>query len=117
MAARTGFDELPGHPHPVARLAHAAVQYVTDAKLPSDLLKALQHSGRVIAVFSGHVHRAAGQIGSIAATVVPCIATTLRRGDYPPHIKIRPVYQVHRFDPVWGFTTETRIVGERPAVS
>jgi 3',5'-cyclic-AMP phosphodiesterase len=84
----------------------------------SRLRKALQHSGRVIAVFSGHVHRAAeGHIGSIPATVVPCIATTLRRGDYPPHMKMRPVYQVHRFDPVWGFTTETRIVGEWPTVS
>lgn len=76
------------------------------------LRRALQHSGRVVAVFSGHVHRAAtGYMGNIAATVVPCIATTLRRGDYPPHMKLRPVYHVHRFDPVWGFTTETRIVG------
>jgi len=84
----------------------------------SRLRNALQHSGRVIAVFSGHVHRAAeGRIGSIPATVVPCIATTLRRGDYPPHMKMRPVYQVHRFNPIWGFATETRIVGEGPAVS
>jgi 3',5'-cyclic-AMP phosphodiesterase len=82
------------------------------------LRQALQHSGRVIAVFSGHVHRAAeGHVGSIPATVMPCIATTLRRGDYPPHMRIRPVYQIHRFDPVWGFATETRIVGERPATS
>jgi 3',5'-cyclic AMP phosphodiesterase CpdA len=79
------------------------------------LRQALQHSGRVVAVFSGHVHRAAeGHVGNIRATVMPCIATTLRRGDYPPHMRIRPVYQIHRFDPVWGFATETRIVGERP---
>ena len=84
----------------------------------SRLQNALQHSGRVIAVFSGHVHRAAeGHIGRIPATVVPCIATTLRRGDYPPQMRIRPVYQIHRFDPAWGFATETRIVGERPAES
>jgi 3',5'-cyclic AMP phosphodiesterase CpdA len=76
------------------------------------LRRALQHSGRVVAVFSGHVHRAAaGYVENIPATVVPCIATTLRRGDYPPYMKLRPVYHVHRFDPVWGFTTETRIVG------
>jgi len=82
------------------------------------LRRALQHSGRVIAVFSGHVHRAAeGNIGSIRATVVPCIATTLRRGDYPPHMTTRPVYQVHRFDPVWGFATETRIVGTEPSAN
>jgi 3',5'-cyclic-AMP phosphodiesterase len=78
----------------------------------SRLGRALQHSGRIIAIFSGHVHRAAaGHVGSIPATVVPCIATTLRRGEYPAHMKMRPVYQVHRFDPIWGFVTETRIVG------
>ena len=76
------------------------------------LRRVLQHSGRVVAVFSGHVHRAAmGQVASIPATVMPCIATTLRKGAYPAHMKRRPVYQVHRFDPVWGFATETRIVG------
>lgn len=80
-------------------------------EIMSRLRQALQHSGRVIAVFSGHVHRAAaGHVGGIPATVVQCIATTLRKGEYPPHMKLRPVYQVHRFDPVWGFTTETRIV-------
>jgi 3',5'-cyclic-AMP phosphodiesterase len=84
----------------------------------SRLREALQHSGRVVAVFSGHVHRAAaGFIGSIPATVVQCIATTLRKGEYPPHMKMRPVYQVHRFDPVWGFTSETRIVETGPVAS
>lgn len=77
----------------------------------SRLREALQHSGRVVGIFSGHVHRAAaGHVGSIPATVVQCIATTLRKGEYPPHMKIRPVYQVHRFDSVWGFASETRIV-------
>jgi 3',5'-cyclic AMP phosphodiesterase CpdA len=80
----------------------------------SRLQRALQHSGRVIAVFSGHVHRAAaGYVESIPATVMPCIATTLRKGEYPADLRTRPVYQVHRFDPAWGFTTETRIVGTR----
>ena len=82
------------------------------------LRQALQHSGRVVGVFSGHVHRGtAGHVGDIPATVVPCIATTLRKGEYPPHMKDRPVYHLHRFDPAWGFTTETRIVGEAPAAS
>jgi Icc protein len=81
----------------------------------SRLRRALQYSGRVVAVCSGHVHRAAaGRVGSIPATVVPCTATTRRYGDYPPQMKMRPVYQVHRFDPVWGFATETRIVGAGP---
>ena len=82
------------------------------------LRQALQHSGRVVAVFSGHVHRAAeGHVGSIPATVVPCIATTLRKGEYPAHMKMRPVYHVHRFDPVWGFVTEARIVGAGPSAA
>jgi 3',5'-cyclic-AMP phosphodiesterase len=77
------------------------------------LRQALQRSGRVAAVFSGHVHRGtAGHVGTITATVMPSIATTLRKGEYPDHMKQRPVYHIHRFDPVWGFATETKIVGE-----
>jgi len=81
------------------------------------LREALQHCERIIAVFCGHVHRAAaGQIGRTPASVVPCIATTLRKGDYPPPMKTRPVYHLHRFDPAWGFVTGSRIVGaERSA--
>jgi 3',5'-cyclic-AMP phosphodiesterase len=79
----------------------------------SELRQALLQSGRVVASFSGHVHRAAtGCVGKIPATVVPCIATTLRKGEYPAHMRKRPVYHLHRFDPLWGFTTETRIVGK-----
>jgi Icc protein len=82
------------------------------------LQRALQHSGRVIAVFSGHVHRGtAGHVGSIPATVVPCVATALRKGEYPPHMKNRPVYYVHKFDPAWGFITEARIVGIEPSAA
>jgi len=76
------------------------------------LRQALQHSGRVVVVISGHVHRGtAGHVGSIPATVMPSVATTLRKGEYPPHMKTRPVYHIHRFDPAWGFATEARIVG------
>jgi Icc protein len=79
------------------------------------LRRALQHSGRVVAGFSGHVHRAAeGHVGSIPAIVVPCIATTLRKGEYPAPMKTRPVYYVHRFDLAWGFATEARIVESGP---
>lgn len=78
----------------------------------SRLSRALQHSGRIVAIFSGHVHRAvAGHVGSIPATVMPSIATALRYGEYPAPMETRPVYQIHRFDPVWGFATETRIAG------
>lgn len=79
------------------------------------LQQALQHSGRVVAVFSGHVHRAAaGHIGNIPAMAAPCVATTRRYGEYPPHRQACPVYQVHRFDPGWGFASETRIVEAEP---
>ena len=82
------------------------------------LRRALQYSGRVVAILSGHVHRGtAGHIGSIPATVMPSIATTLRRGEYPAQMKTRPVYHIHRFDPAWGFVTETRIVEAGPSVS
>ena len=82
------------------------------------LRQALQHSGRVIAVFSGHVHRAAeGHVGRIRASVVQCIATPLRKGTYPPHMKTHPVYHLHRYDPAWGFITETRIVGMAAAMT
>ena len=77
----------------------------------SRLRDALQHSGRVVAIFSGHVHRGtAGQVGRVPASVVPCIATTLRKGEYPPPMKTQPVYHLHRYDPAWGFATESRIV-------
>ena len=82
------------------------------------LCEALQHCERIIAVFSGHVHRAAaGQVGRIPASVVPCIATTLRKGEYPLPMKSRPIYHLHRFDAAWGFVTESRIVGAEQSAS
>jgi Icc protein len=76
------------------------------------LQQVLQHSGRVIAIFAGHVHRSTmGYVGTIPAAVMPCIATSLRKGEYPAHIKSRPIYHLHRFDPICGFVTEARIVG------
>jgi 3',5'-cyclic AMP phosphodiesterase CpdA len=75
------------------------------------LRQALRYSGRVVGVFSGHVHRAAeGDVAGIPCSVVQCIATTLRKGEYPPRMARRPVYHIHRFDPVWGFATESRVV-------
>jgi 3',5'-cyclic AMP phosphodiesterase CpdA len=75
------------------------------------LRHALRYSGRVVGVFSGHVHRAAeGDIAGIPCSVVQCIATTLRKGEYPARMVRRPVYHIHRFDPVWGFATESRVV-------
>jgi 3',5'-cyclic AMP phosphodiesterase CpdA len=76
------------------------------------LRETLQHSDRVVALFGGHVHRPAeGRVGTIRAVVVPCIATSLRKGEFPPHIKDRPIYYLHHFDRAGGFTTEARVVG------
>jgi 3',5'-cyclic AMP phosphodiesterase CpdA len=80
-------------------------------EMMSRLRQALQHSERVVAVMSGHVHRGtSGRVGKIPATVMPSVATTLRKGEYPDHMTARPVYHIHRFDPLRGFTAESRIV-------
>jgi len=101
------------HPPFDATEAPEPLQFET-RDMMTRLRQALQHSGRVIAVFSGHVHRtAAGNVAGIPATAMPSIATTLRKGDYPAEMKTLPVYQLHRFDPEWGFATETRIVARQ----
>jgi 3',5'-cyclic-AMP phosphodiesterase len=82
-----------------------------DHKVMSRLRRTLQHSKRVAGVFSGHIHRStAGHVGKIPASVAQCVATSLRWGDYPAHMRARPVYQVHRFEPDHVFSSETRIV-------
>jgi Icc protein len=109
---------------PIAVFTHHPPFVVTEGPEPfhfesqysvSMLSSALRRSGRVVAVFSGHVHRAAwGDVGGIPAMVMPAIATTLRHGRYPAHLNSQPVYHVHRFDPIWGFSTETRIAALLP---
>ncbi|HVZ52329.1 MAG TPA: metallophosphoesterase [Pseudolabrys sp.] len=75
------------------------------------LAETLQHSDRIVGLFSGHVHRAAeGRVGKVPAVVMPCIATTLRKGDYPAAMQTRPIYYLHRYEPAWGFITEARVV-------
>jgi 3',5'-cyclic AMP phosphodiesterase CpdA len=106
---------------PIAVLAHHPPYMVQVGPDPlnfetSDMMerlgRCLRHSARVIAVFSGHVHRStAGYVGEIPVSVVPCIATTLRKGEYPAKMKTSPVYYLHKFDPEWGFVTEARIDG------
>lgn len=83
-----------------------------DLKVMARFAAALKESGRVIALFSGHVHRPFfSRVGPIPAVVIPSVATGLRFGDYPAHMKTRPVYFVHRYSPPHGFTTETHLVG------
>lgn len=71
----------------------------------------LQRSTSIISIFCGHVHRGvAGFVGNIPVLVMPSIATTLRKGDYPPELAACPVYHLHRFEADWGFSTELRVV-------
>jgi 3',5'-cyclic AMP phosphodiesterase CpdA len=108
---------------PIAVLAHHPPFVVTEGPDPlhfedphamSMLSEALRRSGRVVAVFCGHVHRAAsGDVVGIPASVVPALTTSLRHGHYPAHLKRRPIYHVHRFDPVDGFVSETRVAGHQ----
>ena len=73
-------------------------------------LDVVQHSPQVAAVTSGHAHRSiAGSVGSIAVAVMPSIAMTLRKGEYPRSPEGLSDH-IHRFDPASGFTVEARIV-------
>jgi 3',5'-cyclic-AMP phosphodiesterase len=99
------------HPPFVVPVGPDPINFETP-EIMETLRQALQQSGRVIGVFSGHVHRmTAGHVGDIPATVATCIATPLRKGEYPPHMKDRPIYYVHRLDPAGDFVTEQRVVG------
>lgn len=98
------------HPPFVVTVGPDPLNFVT-AEAMTRLQRTLQLSGRVRAVFCGHVHRSTGgRIGEIPVIVAPCTATTLRKGDYPPHLRRCPVYHLHRYDPAHGFGTEARIV-------
>lgn len=78
------------------------------------LRKALLQKNRVTAVFTGHVHRAVrGDVKGLPGSSMPSIATNLRKGDYPPDKKSRPLYHLHRFDEQGGFITKTRFVDTR----
>lgn len=84
----------------------------------ANLRDALQQSGRVTAIFCGHVHRPTdGYVGKIPVTVATALSTTLRKGEYPEHMAGRPIYCVHRFDTSGRLSTETRVAGPRSAVS
>lgn len=81
----------------------------------SALAGALQNCGRVAGVFCGHVHRSTcGHAGPVPVSIAPCIATALRKGDYPEDMKTRPVYCLHSLQRDGGFSTQSRIVGARP---
>lgn len=117
-----GFEDMLGveTDKPVAIFAHHPPFMVPEGPEPlhfetnevMDRLRlALQRAPSVVGMFCGHVHRGvAGHVGDIPVMVVQCIATPLRRGEYPAEMTTCPVYHIHRFDLDGNFTTESRIV-------
>jgi len=100
------------HHPPFEVLVGPERMHFESAEAMSALRDGLLRSGRVTAIFCGHVHRPTeGHIGTIPVTVATAVATTLRKGDYPAHMEGKPVYCVHRSDPSGGFAIETRIAG------
>jgi 3',5'-cyclic-AMP phosphodiesterase len=98
------------HPPYTVTVGPDPLNFVT-AEAMASLQGTLERSGRVIAVFCGHVHRSTwGRIGKIPVMVAPCTATTLRKGDFPPRMQSRPVYHLHRLNSACELVTEVRIV-------
>ena len=98
------------HPPFIVSVGPDPLNFVSPEAM-ANLQQALARSGRVVAVFCGHVHRSTwGRIGSIPVMVAPCTATTLRKGDFPPRMESQPVYHLHRLDSAGELVTEARIV-------
>jgi 3',5'-cyclic-AMP phosphodiesterase len=98
------------HPPFTVPVGPDPLNFVTPEAMAS-LQRVLERSGRVLAVFCGHVHRSTwGRIGNIPVMVAPCTATTLRKGDFPPQMRYRPVYHLHRLNSACELVTEVRIV-------
>lgn len=98
------------HPPFTVQVGPDPLNFVTPEAM-AILQRALEQSGRVVAVFCGHVHRSTcGRIGNIPVMVAPCTATTLRKGDFPPQMSARPIYHLHRLNSARELVTEVRIV-------
>jgi Icc protein len=98
------------HHPPIEVLVGPDRYHFEDLHAMQALGQELMRSGRVIQLVCGHVHRPyVGHIGSIPVTIATCVATALRRGDYPEAAKSKPLYALHRYDAASGFSTESRI--------
>ena len=95
--------DVPSAPDPFAYQRRQAA---------ADLAAVVFRYPQVVRIFTGHMHRpCAATVGGVAASTVPSVAVDRRYGHYAPTMVGRPVYQVHRFDGRWGFSSETRLVG------
>jgi 3',5'-cyclic AMP phosphodiesterase CpdA len=98
------------HPPVTISVGPDPLNFVT-AEAMASIQGSLKRSGRVVAVFCGHVHRSTwGRIGNIPVMVAPCTATTLRKGDYPSRMQSQPIYHLHRLNSACELVTEVRIV-------
>jgi 3',5'-cyclic-AMP phosphodiesterase len=98
------------HPPVTITVGPDPLNFVSPEAMAS-LRETLERSGRVVAVFCGHVHRSTwGRIGHIPVMVAPCTVTSLRKGDFPPQMQSRPVYHLHRLNSACELVTEVRIV-------
>jgi 3',5'-cyclic AMP phosphodiesterase CpdA len=67
----------------------------------------LRSAGRVVRVLCGHAHQAREVVvGGVLASTVPSLAVDLREGDDPRQPSGAPRFQLHRYHPSRGFTTE-----------
>ena len=95
--------DVPAAPDPFCYQRRQAV---------ADLAAVVSRHPQVVRIFAGHMHRPwTADVGGAAASTVPSVAADLRKGDYPPKMAGRPVYQVHRFESDCGFVSETHIAG------
>jgi hypothetical protein len=96
--------------HPPYDLGVAHVPFQFEPRADAErLIEILNGHGNVIRVFCGHAHRpVTATLGKIPASTLPSIALDLRKGDYPPDQADAPLFQLHRYSPKTGFTSETR---------
>jgi len=96
--------------HPPFEVRESKFPWQFDSREEIELLEqALEGHGQVVRVFCGHSHReTGGKIAGVPASCAPSVAVDLRLGDFPGMAGESPVYQIHRFEPRSGFTTETR---------
>lgn len=121
---RARFDRLKellqgGDERPVALFLHHPPFEITvgperyhydDLNVMGELVRAIGEHGNVVAAFCGHVHRpTTGSIGTIPATVMPSVSTSVRFGEYPAHMKNRPIYFVHELGSGGVVTTAAHI--------
>lgn len=103
---------------PTAMFMHHPPFEVTESKFPLQydpwegaerLASALKNQTHVIRGFCGHAHRdSKGLVEGVPFSCVPSIARDLRLGEFEAELENIPLYHIHEFNSVDGFTTKTR---------